>query len=420
VISPLDFDLDPARAAFEQAYGDTPTHFVRAPGRVNLIGEHIDYCGLSVLPAALEHAVWVVFRSTMRGEVRIATTIPGCESARFPIECPIAADPPGAWGNYPRAAIQALAEAGLLGIEAGSRKVDGGPDSGFDALVDTNLPIASGVSSSSALVVATALAGLHTMSRPDAPGSWGNEAARLLLAEVLARGERYVGTEGGGMDQAACLLGAANSAIRVDFDPLRAMPIAVPPDWRFIIADSGQRAEKSGAAQGIYNDRTEQMRAAAKWAWTELGEPERFFAAPDRGLKSVRELAERPEVLDLANAAGAPIFSNRLRHVLSEAKRVDGALAALGAHDLNGFGALLFESHSSLRHDYEVSTPRLDALVAAAKAAGAAGARLTGAGLGGCIVAVCQSRHCDRVLAALEGGRPFVATFVDGATVSAF
>src|SRR5438067_412444 len=165
-------------AAFAQAFGSSagPVHVVRAPGRVNLIGEHIDYCGLPVLPMALRQSVRLAFHPRADCETRLVNRDARFAPSAFAVKASIPAAPAGDWGNYARAAAQALAQRF--------------PDlRGVDAMVESDLPIAAGLSSSSAVVVAMAPALLHANRRMVAP---------LELMELLARGERYVGTAGGG------------------------------------------------------------------------------------------------------------------------------------------------------------------------------------------------------------------------------
>ncbi len=228
---------------------DMASFVVRAPGRVNLIGEHIDYCGLPVFPMAIGHAVRMTSQPRANREIRITNRDPRFTPAVFTVSDSIPQAPAGDWSNYVRAAAQALAQrfADLRGV---------------DVAVESDLPIAAGLSSSSALLVATALAILHA-----------NEVSipSLELMELLARGERYVGTAGGGMDQAIILGAQAGCASRIDFHPLRLTPTAVPTGWQFIVAQSLVRAEKSGAALAAYNERPRQCDEARRVVATRLG-----------------------------------------------------------------------------------------------------------------------------------------------------
>ncbi|MFG0253175.1 MAG: galactokinase, partial [Phycisphaerales bacterium JB038] len=320
---------------------------VRAPGRVNLIGEHIDYHGLPVLPMALDRAVRIEARPRDDGRVALRNRDPRFPPARFDLGPALAAAAPGAWQNYARAAAH-------VAHALGARR-------GVDAVISSDLPAAAGLSSSSALVVAVALA-LLAANELDVPA--------LELATALARGERFVGTEGGGMDQAVCLAARAGHAMLIRFDPLSCRPVPVPDGWRVWVAHSGVDAEKSGAARDAYNRRRAEGRAA--------------LARLAPGVTFAEALAREPAEDWVARAERRldDVLLRRFRHVVLEAGRVERAVSMLEARDLEGLGALMTRSHASLRDDYEVSHPRLDRLVDAALAAGAAGARLTGAGFG--------------------------------------
>src|SRR5881397_1256247 len=366
-------------AAFAHAFGAPPSsagpvHVVRAHGRVNLIGEHIDYCGLPVFPMAIRRSVRIAFHPRSDRETHLVNHDPRFAPSFFTIEASILPAPAGDWGNYARAAAQALAQRF--------------PDlRGVDALVESDLPIAAGLSSSSALVVAMALAIMHA-NRVTVPS--------LELMDLLWRGERYVGTAGGGMDQAIILGAQAGCASRIDFRPLRLTPTAVPADWRFIVAWSLVHAEKSGAARQAYNERTQQCDEARRLVAARLGQRE------DITYPGLLAAAPVEELLQVAGATLSDVLSRRFRHVVTEGTRVRQAEAAMAAGDLAAFGQLLDASHQSLRDDYEVSHPELDRLVELAREAGAAGARLTGAGFGGSIVALCRAERAPEVMAALR------------------
>ena len=361
---------------FRSQFGNPdPTFVVRAPGRVNLIGEHIDYNGLSVLPMAIPRSVTALVRPRTDNTVRIASEAPGFEERTFALAADIPPFPVGDWGNYVKAAAQALER-------------EYGPLTGMDVSVDSTIPVAAGLSSSSALVIAVALALLAANDLHADP---------IELAERMALAERYTGTQGGGMDQAICLGAQAGHASRVDFHPLHLTAIPVPSDWRFVVAHSLARAEKSGRAQETYNRRTVECRLAFDTVVAQLAQPMSAY----RDLLAARSPGE---LLTVADAALQDPVRRRFRHVVTEADRVRRAEAALRAADLDTFGALLGESHASLRDDYEVSAPALDELVSLANDAGAAGARLTGAGMGGCIVAACTANRSADLVAALRAG----------------
>jgi galactokinase len=248
--------------------------------------------------------------------------------------------------------------------------------------------VASGLSSSSALVVAHALALLH---RNDV------RVGMMELAELLADAEHYVGTRGGGMDQAICLAARRSSASRIDFNPLRVEAHPIPSEWRFIVAFSLVRAEKSGEAREAYNARPRECREALIKMTRALNVAGKVSTYPD--------LMARWECDRLVEVAGDvldEILLKRFRHVVTEGERVGRAERAISSAGLDDFGRLMSESHQSLKNDFGVSTPELDELVEIAGAAGAAGARLTGAGLGGCVVALAARDNKEGLLHALS------------------
>ncbi|WP_405282843.1 galactokinase family protein [Gaopeijia maritima] len=359
---------------------------VRTPGRVNLLGEHIDYHDLDVLPMALDRGIEVRFTPRRDGVVRLENADPRFEAVEVPVRTELRSDAPGHWGNYVRAAVTAVA---ALAPERGrAREVGFG---GFDGVVSADLPTAAGLSSSSALVVAVARALLQTHLDP----AW-TPPAPAQLAELLAAGERYVGTAGGGMDQAATLGGEPGRVMRVSFAPVRWIDRPLPAEWAVIVAHTGVRAEKSGSAREAYNALRARGEFARDTLAALLGTAQKYAAlrtaAPTTDL-----LAQAERHLDPASAAVA-------EHVLTEADRVDAGWAALEAGDRRAFGTAMSGSHRSLTRRCGVGHSRLDALVQTALHAGADGARLTGAGFGGSIVALVAVDRADAVLQALRDG----------------
>ncbi len=344
------------------------------PGRVNLIGDHIDYNGLSVLPMAIQRHVSVLYRERSDTSVHIASTDDRYAPREFELAKDIDPFPAGDWGNYAKAAAQGLGQHFKI-------------KRGYDAVVHSDIPVAAGLSSSSAVVVANALAILHANEI---------EIERLKLAEILAEAEHYVGTRGGGMDQAICLAARRHSASRIDFGPLRLTAHLIPPEWQFVIAFSLVLAEKSGLARETYNSRTRECREALALLTETLKLSDRVDSYPAL-------LAERrpAQLVRTAEDILEERLLRRFRHVATESDRVRRSEKALTAYDLRAFGRLMTESHASLRDDYEVSCAELDELVELSTHAGAAGARLTGAGLGGCIVALCSEKKTKKVLKAL-------------------
>ncbi len=362
-------------AEFSLQFGSTPTSAVRVPGRVNLIGEHIDYSGLPVLPMAIQRNTLMLFRSRSDRVVRIASTERAFPPRSFSLGSEIELSPSGDWGNYVKAAAQEIA------AQYDARR-------GFDGLVYTTIPIAAGLSSSSALVVATALALLDVNSLNPEP---------FELMEALASAERHVGTKGGGMDQAVLLGARARSAVQIAFRPLRLEIVPIPPDWRFVVAHSLTRAEKSGAHQKTYNNRVAECAAALDIMLDGLG-----LTGTVDGYPGLIDEVSATRLLDEAERFLDGKRLRRFRHVVSETDRVLEAQRAMNVDDLQGFGSLMTASHISLRDNYEVSTKELDAIVSIAEAVGAAGARLTGAGLGGCAIALCAAGDETRVMDAIR------------------
>jgi galactokinase len=252
----------------------------------------------------------------------------------------------------------------------------------------------------------------------------------LEFAEAMAQAERYTGTRGGGMDQAICAGGREGHASRIEIDPLRLTETRVPSDWRFVVAHTLVRAEKSGPAQDFYNRRTQECAEALKIIRKALEEEERVSEQPF----SYPRLLDHFCIEDLVSMGEDRLegtLLKRFRHVVTEGRRVYDAEQALGREDRLTFGLLMNASHESLRDDFEVSCPELNRLVELALGAGADGARLTGAGFGGCIVALAGRDRLGEVMRALKDGYYegrslesslnevlFVAEPSDGATVA--
>ncbi len=347
---------------------------VVAPGRVNLIGEHIDYHNLPVLPVALSKRIRVSWR--VRGDALIAASSDGFPVRKFEWTSDLRPVEGGDWENYLRAAAAAYA-------------LKWGVEQGVDLEVSTDLPPAAGLSSSSALIVAVTLALLEANRR---------RASFEELMDVLPEGEHFVGTRGGAMDQAAVLASRAGCATRIEFAPVGVRHVPVPQDWAFVVVDSGKSAEKSGAAREEYNAR----RSAG------AGAPGRL------GFASYRDALATGRAVEMASRLNDSREQESYLHVVTEAARVDDAVRCMESGDAEGFGRLMLESHASLRDRLRVSCVELDAIVDAAMQNGALGARLTGAGFGGCAVVLSRSAAAARLLEAF-GSRAFVAEPSDGA-----
>lgn len=323
-----------------------------APGRVNLIGEHTDYTGGYVLPMAVHLGTTVELAPG--GEVVALTSADEAIPSLVPVDVtdPTATDP--AWARF------------VAGVVAELRPAFGGRGT-----VTTTLPIGAGLSSSAALEVAVALA-------------LGFEGLPLDLALLCQRAEqRASGVPCGIMDQLASAAGVAGHALLIDCSTNDVTPVRMPAGVEVVAVHSGEPRTLVGSA---YAER----RAACERAAAIVG-PLRDASLPD------------------LSAIDDAVVRRRAHHVVSENARTRAFVDALGADDLAAAGALMDESHASLRDDFEVSTPRLDTLVARLQATpGVYGARLTGAGFGGCAVAICEP-------GALQEGWPLRA--VDGAHV---
>ena len=341
-----------------------------APGRVNLMGDHTDYNDGFVLPLAVDRACMVRVTPRADGVVR-ATSRQFEGEATFATDGsidPARAEP--SWVRFVAGVVRALHERGVVVAPA-------------DVEIDTTVPVGSGLSSSSALAVALTLAlGGDRLDRV--------EAARTASAAETAAS----GVPGGLMDQLASLFGRAGHALLIDCRHTSITPVAIPASIAVLVVHCGVPRTLVGSEYASRRAECEAVAAAL-------------------GLRALRD-ATPEQVRD----------SPRARHVVAENARVLETAAALPAGDLSVLGRLLLESHASLRDDFGVSTTELDTLVDVLVASGAAGARLTGAGFGGCVVALAQRNHADDVLAkttlryrAATGIDPmgFVARAVDGA-----
>jgi galactokinase len=355
-----------ALALLEQSFGPGPrAATVSVPGRVNLIGEHIDYHNLPVLPMALQRRIDVVFRPREDRRIR-AVTAAGFGVREFLWESKLEPSASGDWVNYLKAAAQAVSWKWDLAH-------------GIDAAVVSDLPPAAGLSSSSALLTGFTLALLQANSV---------RATFEELMEVLPEGEYFVGTRGGGMDHAAVLGARAGCALLIRFAPVSVEPVPIPPGWAFLVAHSLRTAEKSGAVMAEYNFR----RTAGAAALEKLG------------LASYRAAVEGHTFEELQAMARGRLKNQELGsylHVTGEAFSVLAAVEALRTADAATFADLLNTSHERARDQLRISCPALDELVLAARASGALGARLTGAGFGGCAVVFCRESDVDRVRAGL-------------------
>ena len=385
-----------AVGAFEAVFGRNPSQIFRAPGRVNLIGEHTDYNHGYVMPVAIDKDVLLLLRPRNDNQIHLHNFEAAFAPTTFAISADIARDEAADWSKYARGAAQRLCQ------EYGEEML------GFDGLIvgkaPFGVPHGAGLSSSSAftVVVAVALVALNNLA-----------LEKPHLARLCQEAEWYAGTQGGIMDQYVALLGQKDHALFLDCRPnanaqFDTAHIPLPTDYALLIINSGIKHSNTA---GGYNQRVAACRAAVgllkahyptithlrdveNVAWAEL-------AAHLPAAITVAELAEQG--IDLLTIPTMTPQTNlkvraRSRHVWTENQRVQQAVAALGQGDVARVGALMNAAHDSARDDYAISCPELEVLVTALREqAGVIGARLTGAGWGGCVVALVERARVKAV-----------------------
>ncbi|MGQ9778312.1 MAG: galactokinase [Bacillota bacterium] len=341
-----------------------------SPGRVNLIGEHTDYNDGFVLPVAIDRKVWILGAPRADETVRLYSLDFGTE-VEFPLAAveTVAPDRVHRWSNYPRGVLWALMGAGYrLG--------------GFAAVVAGEVPQGAGLSSSAAFEVTTAV----LVDRLFGLGLAAEELVRLCQrAENL-----FVGVNCGIMDQFIARLGRAGHALLLDCRDLSYNYYPLDPaKARVVVVDTGI---KHALVASEYNRRRQEC---------ELG-----VAVLQSRYPAVRALRDADAaMLAAVESAMDPVVARRCRHVVEENGRALAAARALAAGDLEGFGRLMYESHASLRDLYEVSCPELDLLVELARGVpGVYGARMTGAGFGGCTVNLVRPEAVEEFAAAVKEG----------------
>lgn len=361
------------RQKFFKLYGHHPEGIWRAPGRVNLIGEHTDYNMGYVLPFAIDKNALVAIRrkSQLEPEPNILSfastygqnTSP--EVTSVPVDG-LAPTSISGWAAYPAAVVWALNQ--LEGVEL----------AGFEVLVDSDVPVGSGLSSSHALEVGTivALNDLYELG-----------LSLTQMAQLTQRAENeFVGAPTGIMDQSASLMSHADHALFLDCRSMEAKAVPLPlaqNDAVVLVIDT--RVEHSHVDGGYAARRRSCEEAAAALQ-----------------VSSLREVGSVLELEDVED----PLARRRAKHIVTENQRVLETVAALEAGDLEAVGKLLYQSHVSMRDDYEISCEELDAAVEASLKAGAIGARMTGGGFGGSSIALIKREHIasvsQAVLAAFE------------------
>jgi galactokinase len=336
---------------FERRFESPPTYVVRAPGRVNLIGEHTDYNDGFVMPMAIDRAVWIALRA--RGDRRVVgDSLDLDQNVTFDLER-IDQQHHG-WGDYVKGVAWALKDAGYA-LE------------GWEGVVTGDVPIGAGLSSSAALEMASIRAF-------GAVSGFAWEAAKLARIGQRAENE-WVGVSCGIMDQLISAAGVEGHALLIDCRSLEVQPAPLPPETAVVVLDTTTRR---GLVDSVYNERRAQCEEAA-----------RVFGVPALRDVSVEQFYAREDELD-------DPAKSRARHVVTENARTLDAVDAMRRRDAPALGKLINASHTSLRDDFEVSSRELNVIVECAqKQTDCFGARMTGAGLGGCAVALVRAEAAD-------------------------
>lgn len=352
--------------AFHAQFGHSPTLTARAPGRVNLLGEHVDYNDGMVLPAAIDREVQIAAAPTADRQVHIRAVDLNA-SITFPLDdLTSLRDSLPAWARYPAGVAWALQEAG--------RTV-----SGLKAVFTSNVPMGAGLSSSAAVEVAFGAAWKFAS---------GWEMDCLELAKICQRAENaYVGVNCGLMDQFASACGIEGHVLYFDTRSLEYEPLPLPPGTVIVIADSKVRRS---LAESAYNARRSACEEAVRMLQQYLP-----HITSLRDVNSV-EFAAYGDYLPEE-------IRKRAEHVVKEIARVETAVRALRKKDTSLFGGQMYSGHTSLRRLYEVSCKELDILVDGARQIpGCYGARLTGAGFGGCTVNLVDASQAESFATALK------------------
>lgn len=349
-------ELNELKQAFLKAYDKEATHAFFSPGRVNLIGEHTDYNGGHVFPCALSFGTWLLAAPNDAEVIRFRSlNIPDVVTVEF--DCLTTPLPDKSWVNYP---LGCLAQFVKKGVEV---------KQGYDLLFYGNVPPGAGLSSSAALEVVTAYAFNVLLGT-------GYDRTQLALIGQASEHE-FAGVNCGIMDQFASAQGKKDHAIDLDCATLQFELVPVKLDGVKIVISNTHSPHHLDS--GAYNDRVRQCGEA---------------------LREIRELLHKPELKDLASLTAEefhsiedqmtdPVARKRARHVVGEVRRTQDAIAALKKGDILTMGKLMNQSHVSLRDDYEVTGPELDALAEAAwQVEGVIGSRMTGGGFGGCTVSL--------------------------------
>ncbi|KAL4228022.1 N-acetylgalactosamine kinase [Mactra antiquata] len=398
---------------FQSKYDCEPVFFARAPGRVNIIGEHIDYCGYGVLPIAIDQDIVIAVRQTDDDTLYLSNIDDKYSDYKCNVkDFEINKDQPD-WHNYFLCGLKGIME--LLSLEN---------PVGMQCMVDGSVPSSAGLSSSSALVCCAALCTMQANGK-----SW----TKKELADMCAQCERYIGTIGGGMDQAISFMAQPGMAKKIDFNPLRQTNVALPDGVSFVISNCC--VEKNKAASSDFNTRVVECRLASQvlakmkgFEWREMKRLADLQTKLNVGLQEMENVVKeclhesqytKAEICDvlgvtadiLATTSLSPntlhvenfCLYQRATHVYSEARRVEDFQNVCIERPTDAaikLGELMNGSFESCSKLYECSCPELDQLVAICRKHGAIGSRLTGAGWGGCAVSLVPN---DKVTEFLDG-----------------
>jgi galactokinase len=335
-------------AQFSNCFGQSPTWVIRAPGRVNLIGEHTDYNDGFVMPMAIDRAAWISLRP--RDDRRVCVySVDYKQQGEFSLD-DLTGNQKAGWIEYLKGTAWAMQDAGLT-------------LTGWEGVLQGDVPLGAGLSSSAALELATARAFAAVGNLP-----W-NPATMALLGQKAEN--KWVGVNCGIMDQLISAAGQAGHALLIDCRSLDTQPVPLPSGTAVVVLDT---ATRRGLVDSAYNERRSQCEAAAK-----------FFNVKALRDVTVEQFERMADGLD-------PVTRRRAKHVIGENDRTLRAAEAMRAGDAVLLGRLMDESHASLRDDYEVSSEALDVMVDCAAAHPACcGARMTGAGFGGCAMALIRA-----------------------------
>ena len=355
--------INEAKSGLQTTFAVEATHIAAAPGRVNLIGEHIDYCDGFVLPFALEQNIIIAAKANDTSTVRITSS-----QGSDPVEIDVSGEIPEAepkWANYPRGVMQYFREQTNCTLP------------GFDAYITSNVPSGGGLSSSAAFELATAtlLEGLTGIKL--------DTKTKALLCQKAEH--NYAHCPCGIMDQFASAFGEKDRLVMIDCQS--GEPTLVPfenPDLTVIVANTCVAHELSDGGYASRRKATEDgLQTIGKSSWRQVS------------------MAD----VDAAKEQMGDVIYQRSRHVVGEIQRTMDAAKALEANDFDTLGSLMYASHASLRDDFEVSCAELDIMVEIAqslgKTGGVIGSRMTGGGFGGSTVTLCESSKANSIVAAM-------------------